>query len=262
MKLQIFSDLHLDVARIKPIKIKDDIDLVSVAGDTCEGARKSFDHLRRIVPMAIPIVMVMGNHEYYRRFVPIELALAKEHAPSFNIHLLENDSIVIGNGVATDGIRVAGATLWTDYAIFGAANVAGVMNACANGMNDHRLIGWQKQPWLRFRPQEAALLHHQSKAFLTETLATPSNGPTVVVTHHAPHWDSVHPRFQSDPVTGAYVSDLSALIETYRPDLWVHGHVHNSSDYRIGQTRVLANPHGYGFENPDFNGELVIEIGP
>ncbi|MBS4004939.1 MAG: metallophosphoesterase [Afipia sp.] len=262
MKIQTFSDLHLDVARIKPITIQEGVDLVIVAGDTCEGVLKAFEHLRRIVPMVIPIVMVMGNHEYYRRFLPIELSLAREHAPSFNIHLLENTSIVIGNGAATDGIRVAGATLWTDYAIFGTANVAGVMNACANGMNDHRLIGWQKQPWLRFRPQEAALLHHRSKAFLTETLATPFDGPTVVVTHHAPHWDSVNPRFQSDPVTGAYVSDFSTVIESYQPALWVHGHVHNSSDYRVGPTRVLANPHGYGFENSEFNGELVVEVGP
>jgi Icc-related predicted phosphoesterase len=262
MRIQIFSDLHLDVARIKPITIKEGVDLVIVAGDTCEGVLQAFEHLRRIVPLSIPIVMVMGNHEYYRRFVPVELALAKDQASSFNIHLLENAGIVIGNGATADSVRVAGATLWTDYAIFGAANVAGVMNACANGMNDHRLIGWQKQPWLRFRPQEAALLHHQSKAFLSETLATPFDGPTVVVTHHAPHWDSVHPRFQSDPVTGAYVSDLSALIEAHQPDLWIHGHVHNSSDYRIGQTRVLANPNGYGPENPDFNGELVVGLGP
>jgi len=255
MKVQLFSDLHLDVASIKPIRIIDEIDLVIVAGDTCEGARNAFEHLRRIVPPTVPIIMVMGNHEYYRRFVPNELALAKEQAASFNIHLLENDGIVIG------GVRFVGCTLWTDYAIFGAANVAGVMNACTRGMNDHRLIGWQKEPWLRFRPQEAALLHHQSKAFLDATLATPFNGPSVVVTHHAPHWDSVHPRFQSDPVTGAFVSDLSALIEARAPDLWIHGHVHNSSDYQVGRTRIVANPHGYGAENADFNGEFVLAIG-
>jgi Icc-related predicted phosphoesterase len=254
MKLQIFSDLHLDVAPIKPITIADNVDVVVVAGDTCEGALRAFEHLRQIVPLAIPIVMVMGNHEYYRRFIPDELALARERAASFNIHLLENDNIVIG------GVRFAGATLWTDYAIFGAANIAQVMNACARGMNDHRLIGWQKKPWLRFRPQEAALLHHRSTTVLAETLATPFDGPTVVVTHHAPHWDSVHPRHQSDPLTGAFVSDLSTVIETHQPRLWIHGHVHNSCDYQVGGARVLANPHGYGSENSRFNGQLIVEV--
>ena len=136
------------------------------------------------------------------------------------------------------------------------------MNACASGMNDHRLIGWQKQPWLRFRPQEAALLHHQSKAYLTETLAVPFDGPTVVVSHHAVHWDSVHPRYRTDPVTGAFVSDLSALIEVHRPALWVHGHVHHSFDYRIGETRIVCNAHSYGDENPAFDGTLMVEVGP
>jgi Icc-related predicted phosphoesterase len=127
-------------------------------------------------------------------------------------------------------------------------------------MNDHRLIGWRKKPWLRFRPQEAALLHQRSKTYIAETLAVPFAGPTVVVTHTA-IWESVHPRFRSDPVTGAFASNLSPLIETYKPALWVHGHVHNSSDYCIGATRVLCNPHGYGEENPDFNGALVVEVG-
>ena len=254
MKVQIFSDLHADVLPIKKITIAEGVETVIVAGDTCEGAIQAFEHLRRIVPMPVPIVMVLGNHEYYRRFIPDELALARAQAPAFNIHVLENDTVTL------DSVRFVGATLWTDYRIFGDANQVAVMNACANGMNDHRRIGWQKQPWLRFRPQEAALLHHKSRTYLADILATPFAGPTVVVTHHAVHWQSVHPRFRSDPVTAGFASDLSALIEAYRPALWVHGHVHNSSDYRVGATRIICNPHGYGPENPDFNGTLTVEI--
>jgi Icc-related predicted phosphoesterase len=256
MRIQIFSDLHLDVRPIKPITIMPGVDLVIVAGDTCEGALRAFEHLRRIVPMHIPIVMVMGNHEYYRRFISQELTLARSHAGTFNIRLLECNTVVLGAG-----IRFVGATLWTDYRAFGASNVAGVMNACATGMNDHRLIGWQKEPWLRFRPQEAALLHHQSKTYLADVLATGFAGPTVAISHHAVHWASIHPRFRTDPVTAAFLSDQSELIEAHQPALWVHGHVHNSSDYRVGKTRIVCNPHGYGSENPDFDGALVVEVG-
>jgi len=255
MRIQIFSDLHLDVRPIKPIAIMPGVDVAIVAGDTCEGALHAFEHLRRIVPMHIPILMVMGNHEYYRRFVPHELALARSQASAFNIYFLENDTVMFG------GVRFTGATLWTDYRAFGDSNMAGVMNACATGMNDHRLIGWQKQPWLRFRPQEAALLHHQSKTYLAEVLATEFAGPTVAISHHAVHWQSVHPRFRTDPVTGAFVSDQSALIEALQPTLWVHGHVHNSSDYWVRKTRIVCNPHGYGSENPDFDAALVVEVG-
>jgi Icc-related predicted phosphoesterase len=254
VKIQIFSDLHVDVRPIKPITIMDGIDLVIVAGDTCEGALHAFEHLRRIVPTHIPIVMVLGNHEYYRRFIPDELALARSHAPAFNIHVLEDDEIVLG------GVRFVGATLWTDYKIFGESNQAAVMNACATGMNDHRLIGWQKKPWLRFRPQEAALLHHQSRTYLKDALTRPFNGPSVMVTHTAVHWSSVLPRFATDPITGAFVSNLEELILTTKPALAVHGHVHNSCDYRVGQTRIVCNPHGYGSENPGFDGALVVRV--
>jgi Icc-related predicted phosphoesterase len=254
MKVQIFSDLHVDVYPIKPITIVPGVDLVIVAGDTCEGVLHAFEHLRRIVPMNIPIAMVLGNHEYYRRFIPDELALARSQAAAHNICVLENDTVELG------GVRFVGATLWTSYQVYGEANAARVMSACAKGMNDYRLIGWQKKPWLRFRPQEAALLHHRSKTTITETLAAPFVGPTVVVSHHAVHWDSILPRFRSDPVTGAFVSDLSELIEAYQPTLWVHGHVHNSSDYLVGKTRVLCNPHGYGTENATFDDSLVVEL--
>ncbi len=187
--------------------------------------------------------------------LPDELALAMALAPDFNIHFLENTTVVLS------GVRFVGCTLWSDYRIFGAANQAAVMNACAGGMNDHRLIGWQKQPWLRFRPQEAMLLHHRSRTFLEQTLATPFAGPSVAILHHAPHWGSAHPRYQSDAMTGAFVSDLKELILTTQPDLIVHGHVHHSFDYRVGKTRIVCNPHGYGNENFAFDGALVVEIG-
>jgi len=56
-------------------------------------------------------------------------------------------------------------------------------------------------------------------------------------------------------------------------DLWLHGHVHDSFDYQVGQCRVVANPAGYvlnrryaidpseyEFENPAFDRNLLVEI--
>ena len=255
MKVQIFSDLHVDVAPIKPIKILDEVDAVIVAGDTCEGAVQAFEHLRRFVPLPIPVLMVLGNHEYYRRFIPEELALARDIASNSNVHLLDNDAVVLG------GIRFIGATLWTDYRVFDEARQVLAMSACAGGLNDHRLIGFQKRPWLRFRPQQALQLHQHSRFYLEEVLGTAFAGPTVVITHHAPHRGSIHPRFANDVLTAAFVSDLAPVIEAYQPALWVHGHVHHSFDYMVGATRVLCNSHGYGGENPEFNPALVLELG-
>ncbi len=255
MKLQIFSDLHLDVFAPKPITVAGDIDAVIVAGDTCEGAVEAFEALRNIVPLAIPIVMVMGNHEFYGRVLPDELALAQAAAPAFNITLLDDDTAVIG------GVRFVGATLWTDYRLFGETNAALAMDAARHGLNDHRSIMAQARPARHFHPGQALSLHEQSRIYLRAVLANPFPGPSVVVTHHAPHPGSVHPRFSSDLLSAAFVSDLSELIEARGPALWVHGHVHSSFDYLVGDTRILCNPHGYGpHENRAFNPALVVEV--
>jgi len=255
MKVQIFSDLHADVAKPRPITVAPNIDAVVVTGDTCEGAERGFIRLRRIVPMQIPIIAVLGNHEFYRRCWSEELAQARAAAPLYGVHLLENDLVTLG------GVRFIGASLWTDYALFGMHNLPQAMLAAGLGLNDHKRIKWSKEPWRRFRPQEALLLHNRSRVFIETTLASPFDGATVVVTHHAPHPGSIHSRYKSDLLTAAYVSDLTAVIEVGRPDLWVHGHVHESFDYRAGATRVVCNPHGYGTENRHFDPALVVEIG-
>lgn len=255
MRIQLFSDLHADVLTPRPIAVSPDIDAVIVAGDTCEGAENAFAHLRRLVPMQTPIVMVMGNHEYYRRGVHQELLSARRLAPLFGVHLLENGSAVLRN------VRFVGATLWTGYGLFGPVNVAAAMRVAKERLRDHKRIGWTKRPWRRFRPAEALLLHSRSRRFIAETLAEAHEGPTVVITHHAPHPRGLDPEGSSDLLAAAYATDLSDLIEQGCPDLWVHGHVHLNSDYKIGRTRIVCNAHGYGRENPGFDPELIIEIG-
>jgi predicted phosphodiesterase len=80
MRLQILSDLHADERPPKHIEVAPGVDAVVVAGDTCEGAERGFERLRQIVPMQIPIITVMGNHEYYRHCLPDELAEARRVA--------------------------------------------------------------------------------------------------------------------------------------------------------------------------------------
>jgi Icc-related predicted phosphoesterase len=105
-------------------------------------------------------------------------------------------------------------------------------------------------------------MHEHSVAWLTEQIARPRDERIVVVTHHAPSIGSIPKRFAKDPVSASFSSDLDYLIKASGAPLWVHGHTHDSFDYRIGKTRIIANPRGYyGLEvNPQFNPGLVVEI--
>ncbi len=38
---------------------------------------------------------------------------------------------------------------------------------------------------------------------------------------------------------------MEEIIERYDIDLWIHGHIHAHSDYKINKTRVVCNPRGY-----------------
>ncbi|WP_064710025.1 hypothetical protein [Rhizobium bangladeshense] len=45
-----------------------------------------------------------------------------------------------------------------------------------------------------------------------------------------------------------------------QPALWVHGNIHQKANYRIGETRVIANPRSYPGEGTGFDPLLVVEI--
>ena len=49
------------------------------------------------------------------------------------------------------------------------------------------------------------------------------------------------------------------------PSLWIHGHIHESFDYDVGNCRVLCNPRGYlqyghGLEYQRYNPGLVVDL--
>ena len=113
---------------------------------------------------------------------------------------------------------------------------------------------------------EYARAANPTRTALEQQLAAPFDGPTVVVTHHAPHSLSVAPRFASDWATCGFASALSdSFFEV--PVLWIHGYTHTTFDYRVGNCRVVCNPRGYklwggDFEVDDFDPALVIEVKP
>ena len=179
LRIQVVSDLHYDVAPAN-LRLAPGADVLVVAGDTCEGVERGFAWLRAAVPKPTPIVVVAGNHEHYRRFLPEEIAAGRAGAVAHGITFLENDEVVIG------GVRFLGCTLWTDFALDGDGWQGSAMVFARQGMNDYRSIAMAKKPWRRFRPADALAMHVRSRTWLEEALRRPFDGPSVVVTHHAP----------------------------------------------------------------------------
>lgn len=254
MRLQVFSDLHVGFGQDFTPEVANDVDVVVVAGDVCEEIPSGMQFLRAHIAPPRPIVMIAGNHEYYRQPIVEQRAAAQTWARDHDIVFLDDTEERIG------GIRFIGATLWTDFRLHGDKLQNVSMAEAADGMNDYQYVRLQGEPHSPFLPDTALALHRISRNFLETALRTPHDGPTVVVTHHAPHPNSIAPRFAGKSINAAYITDLSELITSAGPDLWIHGHVHDSFDYRVGRTRVICNPKGYGRENPAFVPSLVVDL--
>lgn len=260
MKIQIASDLHLEFLQrrypayraVEPC----DADLLILAGDIHQGSRA----LQTFSDWPCPVLLLHGNHELYGTVAADALADLAVIGTLGSVTYLEQQSIVLA------GVRFLGCCLWTDYALDGDAPLA--MRLAEHALMDHQVI---RTPSGKFLPQDALAMHVRARRWLARELGTPFAGPTVVCTHHAPHAGSIHPQYQGNPHNPAFISDLSGLLGM--ADLWIHGHVHNSFDYRVGAARVVANPRGYAlnlrsatsleglrWENPAFESRKCVTI--
>lgn len=255
MNLWIMSDLHLEFGQPFAQLLPPDADVLVCAGDLLtRGIVPSIEWLAANTPSSMPVVFTAGNHEYYGASVQESIRdarLLRDRHP--RIRFLENEAVDIGD------VRFFGATLWTDFRING-GDPELAMATAQTGMNDYRKIKFSKLPYQKFKPIHAYRKHHESRAFLKSALAESSTRKTVVLSHHAPSSRSIPAEFQGDPLSACYASDLEELIVEGQPSLWVHGHVHKRVDYRVGGTRVLANPRGYPGEGKAFDPQLVIEV--
>jgi predicted phosphodiesterase len=250
LKLNILSDLHLSQGEL-PLP-ENDADLVILAGDLGRPARAMAWASR--IPK--PVLYVAGNHEFYGGSIEGGVAELKQLCAGTRIRVLDCEAVVIG------GVRFLGATLWTDFRLEGAgAAREAAMSEATRFMRDFSVVRIDGVP---FTPQASAGLFDAQAAWLEARLAEPHAGPTVVVTHHAPSPRSIHPRFAGSPLNACFVSDAERLIDERRVQLWIHGHTHDSFDYRVAGTRVLCIARGYAKdgvnENPAFDANLLVEI--
>lgn len=251
MRIQLASDIHLEfIERVfageRLIEPAVDADLLVLAGDIANGTRG----VELFANWPVPVLYVAGNHEAYERVLETTRDELVAAAAGTSVIVLDHEVVDLTRLRQFDRwaaprldeltrLRFLGCTLWTDYR-FGAHSQAEAMADCERMLTDHRLIRTTSGP---FRASDALWQHTRSRTWLEHQLARPFDGRTVVITHHAPHPLSVHPRFADNPVNAGFVTDLKDLLQ--QADLWLHGHVHDSFDYQVAGCRVVANPRGY-----------------
>lgn len=311
-RLHVISDVHLEFG---PYELPADLefDILVASGDI--GPVE--DAVAWLAKCEKPVVYVMGNHEYYDREFDEVLPAARAAARGTRVHVLERNAVTIA------GVRFLGSTLWTSYGNWH----PGLVDQAYRQMNDYELIRatrWfessRNLAWCarqcraadlplpeedparaadpRFHPAIAYREHLRSVAWLGRMLARPFDGPTIVVTHHAPtfrslesfgiaaehflpaNWNGETLREDLRRVA-AYASPMDAMLARHRDDidLWTHGHLHAGLDVISQGVRVLGNPRGYAFDRgpkrpavargvmnpfpgraPDFDWRYVVDL--
>ena len=132
------------------------------------------------------------------------------------------------------------------------------MAAAQHGMSDFHLIRYENGP---FRPADARAVSLERIGWLRSKLSDEFAGATIVVTHHLPLRQSVHPKYSASDLNPAFASDLDDLMGP-PISLWIHGHTHESFDYRVKGTRVVCNPRGYlpMEPNAEFDPLLTVDV--
>jgi Icc-related predicted phosphoesterase len=233
MKFGVISDLHLEFDYIAPSELgiaKGDIDFIIFAGDLHPQHLIRQGYLDALEGyFDVPVYQCWGNHDYWGP-TPADMDV------SFYGHPRDDGGEV----------RIVSATLWTD--------LRGHWDLYADGLMDKRQmygLDWTEEA------MRAEHLKGLGAIFDADFNAD------IVITHHAPSFRSVHPRYARNPYNICFVSDLDDRIINMKhpPKYWVHGHVHDGFDYMLGKTRIICNPRGYPNEpNHLFYGAKVYEI--
>lgn len=241
MKIAFASDLHLEM----PGAVCDlsslsgaHPDLIVLAGDITpfpQEYAKLVAAIRSVVSR-VPLVMVLGNHEYYGGGFPARIdAFRSAVSWDRDAVILERGQKILGN------VRILGATLWTDFA------EGRQMESCQNGMSDFVYI-LDSSTGTEISPMALREDYHRSVNWLESSFLEDWPGKTVVVTHHAPSFLSQHPKFAGSKIGGGFCSNLDERIWEWQPALWIHGHLHDPVDYLIGECPIVSSPWGYPSE--------------
>lgn len=260
MKIQVKSDLHKETRpgqyrltdKTRKSLVNPEADLLILAGDITD-FRERFALHHELLRLGRPVLYIPGNHEYYRADnVSMVMPELRAMYGGTNVKVMDRDYVILGDYV------FIGATFWTDL-------TNPLDRQVAQGfLNDFRVPGLSTD-WYCDQ-------HLLSLGWLKGALARFFGKKVVVITHHCPSPLSVHPRFKGDAANCCFVTDQSSLMmQEGAPLLWIHGHTHDSFDYRLGNTRVVCNPKGYPGERaqtklsdeypyPPFTDDLLIDL--
>lgn len=270
MKFRLMSDLHLEfedrTIDFTPVPQQDDKTTVLIlAGDIALGI-DAVAFIQKMCKRFYKVVYCLGNHEfYYNEYNSTRAKWNDRPEMPGNFILLDDHVVEVEDPLhSKNKVRLVGGTLWTDFN----NNDFFAKQLAQMNMNDYNCAKVKEQNAegtyykRKLHPNDTVSAHMQTLFLIKETVRTPFEGPTIVVTHHLPHPLCVAQEFRANSLNPAYMTNLDEVIEANEIAVWVHGHTHTNVDVEVHNTRILCNPRGYTPDdlNEGFDENFTFEV--
>jgi predicted phosphohydrolase len=229
MKVQIFSDLHLETYPNYP-KITPYCDIIILVGDISLINTLFIDFIKYCSKNWKYVIFVKGNHEcYYHSIETIDKIIIDTFKNNnlMNVHFLNNQSLII------DNYEFIGSVFWSNSD----KNVKYYINDF-NKINNFTYDKYIKK-------------HLEDKEYLLKKLNEKTEYKKIFITHFPPIFDkkleNIKYKNQSKTLTNYFHNSLS--IETLNlTNYWIFGHTHDYCNCLINNTTLISNPLGYKCE--------------
>lgn len=257
MRIIFGSDLHVDLNN-KGVPTMEALgDLLLVAGDTANNHIKAMIAINRLAPKFGHVVTVDGNHESYsngKKLTVLRIPYEMEKLAAENVTVLTPTTMPVKIG----DYYIVGENGW--YAGFPEQPWEDQHQFWQDYMKDDSCCGITRHGMLPPLLAQAAAARVSDK--LQEVAAL--GGKAIVMTHTGPSEKSVVWTTSAywNMANGFYFNHYMQKVLDEFTDIvpaWVHGHVHQQTEYMYKNTYVVANPRGYSGENSAWKfRELVL----
>lgn len=281
MRFYFVSDIYAEGASEKhPIVRKPDknIDAILVAGNVRSGEDLGIFLLQMFEEFPeTPVIYVAGEHEHFQSNITVCELVEKFKTESAIIRnsigkhffFLENSSVTMS--IDGEMVKFVGSTLWSgfgrnskhnDALIARARDSLDIFDACL-GMGNKNYPSSMTMDFANPRPlvpEDVILFNALAHQYLENELSEKFEGRVVVITAYPPLLRSLNKENIGDGDKKFYYSDCEYLLDKH-VDLWIHGNVMHSLEYKVKNTIIASNPHGNPKQvNQDYIQDRVIEI--
>ena len=261
------SDIHLETFGYNIDLSGKEIDVVLLAGDI-GNKFQAVKFIENLLEQGVIVVYVLGNHEFYninnqmKTIYEIKDGWKEREQKYDNLYVLDNESIII------DDVKIIGTTFWSkltpeNYNQEESEYLNNHQSDLTHIYKKKNMSGYRIKSGVNIKIEDYQELHSECLKYTSEEINKEFDGTVILLSHYPLLKESQSLKHDNSFESQFYSNDYEKLVIESKLDYIVHGHIHESFNYKKGNVNNICNPLGYqkyNEKNKDFNEDLIIKI--